>query len=78
MNVSNWIPQAKSNNISLESTNIIKPRLLTTLQLKYISTKEDNLKRMMLYSRIIEPSSLNVVNKDMTEALKKQICLFLV
>ena len=38
MDVLNWIPQVKSNNISIESTNRIKPRLLTTLKLRYIST----------------------------------------
>ena len=67
MTVSNWIPQVKSNNISIQSTNRIKPRLLTTLKLKYISTKESNLKRTMLYFRILEPKSLNVVNKCMNE-----------
>ena len=43
MDVLNWIPQLKSNNMSMESTNRTKPRLLTTWKLKYISTKEDNL-----------------------------------
>ena len=42
MNVLNSIPQVKSNNISIESTNRIKPRLLTELKLEYISTKEEN------------------------------------
>ena len=32
MNVLNWIPQLKSNNNSIESTNRSKPRLLTTLK----------------------------------------------
>ena len=36
MNVLNWIPQVKSNNISIESTNRIKPKLLTKLKLIYI------------------------------------------
>ena len=67
MNVLNWIPQVKSNNISIESTNIIKPRLLTTLELKYISTKEDNFKRMVLYFSILEPIQLNIVNQTMND-----------
>ena len=67
MNVLNWIPQVKSNYISLEITNIIKPRLLTTLKLKYISRKEDNFKRIVLYFRILEPNSLNIVNQNMND-----------
>ena len=35
----NWIPQVKSNNTSIESTNIMKTRLLTKTKLKHISTK---------------------------------------
>ena len=42
-----WIPQLESNNMSIESTSRIKPKLLTTLKLKCISTKQDNLKRMV-------------------------------
>ena len=63
MNVLNWIPQVKSNNMSIESTNRIKPRLLTALKLKYVS----NFKIMVLYSRILERSSLNIVSKDMND-----------
>ena len=37
MNVFKWIPQLKSNNISIESTKQIKPKLLTALKLKRIS-----------------------------------------
>ena len=37
------------------------------MKLKYISTKEDNFKRMVLYFRILEPNSLNIVNKDMND-----------
>ena len=65
MNVLNWTPQLKSNNISIASTNRIKPRLLTTLKLKYRSAKQANFKSMMLYFRILEPNSLNIVNKYM-------------
>ena len=46
MNVLIWIPQLKSNNMSIESTNRIKPKLLTALQLNYISTKQGNFKIM--------------------------------
>ena len=56
----NWIPQVKSNNTSIESTNRIKTRLLTKLKLKYVSTKEDNFKRTVLFLRILEPDSLNI------------------
>ena len=65
MQVLNWIPQVKSNNISIENANRMRPRLLTHLKLRYISTKEDNFKRMMLYFRILAPDSLNIVNQDM-------------
>ena len=65
MYVLNWIQQVKSNKISIESTNRIKPRLLTALKLKCMSTKEDSLKIMVLYFRILEPNSLNIVNRDM-------------
>ena len=34
MKVLKWIPQVKSNNISIESTYRIKTRVLTTLRLK--------------------------------------------
>ena len=37
-----WIPQLKSNNTSIESTNIMETILLTKLKLRFISTKEDN------------------------------------
>ena len=67
MNVLNWTPQVKSNNISIESTNRINPRVLTTLKLNYISTREDKLKRMVLYFRILEPNELNIVNQDMND-----------
>ena len=40
----NWIPQITSNSISIDNTNRIKARLLTTLKLKYISTKKIILK----------------------------------
>ena len=49
MDVLNWIPQVKSNNMSIESTNRIKPRLLTKLKLEDTSTKEDNLKKNLEY-----------------------------
>ena len=65
MDALNWIPQMKSNDTSIQNTNRNKPRLLTTLKLKYISTKEDNFKRLMLYFKISEPDSLNIVNHDM-------------
>ena len=67
MNVLNWIPQVKSNNISIESTSRLKPILLTALKLKSISTKEDNFKRTVLYLRILEPNPLNIVNQDMSD-----------
>ena len=67
MDVLNWIPQLKSYHISIESTNKNKPILLTTLKLKYISTKEDNLKKLLLYFRILEPNSLNIVNQDLND-----------
>ena len=63
----NWIPQIKSNNTSIENTNRIKTILLTKLKLKYISTKEDNVKRMVLHFRILEPHSLNIVNQYMND-----------
>ena len=63
MDVLNWIPQVKSNNISIQSANRMKPRLLTTLKSKYISTKEDNFKSMVSYFKILEANSLNLVNK---------------
>ena len=65
----NWMPQVKPNNISIESTNRIKPRLLTTSKSKYRSTKEDNCKRMLLYFRILEPNALNTVSQDMNEKI---------
>ena len=49
----------------MEITNRIKPNLLTALKSKYISTKEDSFKRMVLDFRILEPNSLNIVNQDM-------------
>ena len=67
MDVLNWIPQLKSNNISIESTNRIKPRLLTALKLEYISTNENNFKRMVLYFRKLEQNSLSIVNQDMND-----------
>ena len=63
----NWIPQVKSNDISIEKTNRVKPTLSTKLSLKYISIKKDNFKRMMLYFRVLNPDSLNIVNEDMQE-----------
>ena len=36
MNVLHWIPQVRSNDISIEGTNRIKPSLLTALQVEYI------------------------------------------
>ena len=44
MNALNWIPQFKSNNISIESTNRIKPKLLTTLNLNMYQQKKTILK----------------------------------
>ena len=67
MNILNWIPQVNSNNISIENTDRIKPRLLTILKLKYISTKEDNFKRIVLYCTILEHNLLNIVNPDMND-----------
>ena len=58
---------SQSNNMSFESTSKIKPRLLTTLKLKYVSTNEDNFKRVMMNFRTLEPNSLNIVNKDMND-----------
>ena len=63
----NWIPQVKSNTTSSESTNRMKTRLLTKLKLKYVSTKEDKFERMVLYFRILEPDSLNIVNQDLND-----------
>ena len=37
------------------------------MKLKYVSTNEDNFKRMVLCSKILEPISLNIVNQDMTD-----------
>ena len=67
MNVLNWIPQVKSTYMSLEIKSRIKPRLLTTLKLNYISTKENKFKRMVIYFRILEPVSLNIVNQYMND-----------
>ena len=53
MDAFNWITQVKSNNMSIESTNRIEPRLLAILKLRCRSTKEDNFKRMVLYFRIL-------------------------
>ena len=61
----NWIPQLKSNNISIESTHRMKTRLLTKLKPNYISTREANFKRMVFYFRILQPDSQNIVNQDM-------------
>ena len=81
MDVSNWTSQVKSNNISVESTNRMKPKLLTTLKLNiyiyiYISTKEDNLNRMVLYFRI-EPNSLNIVNQDVNDKGTNYIYIYI-
>ena len=67
VNVLNWIPQVRSNNMSFESASRIKPRLLRQQKLKCISTKEGNSKRMVLCYRILEPNSLNIVNQDMND-----------
>ena len=67
MNVLNWFPQVKSNKISIESANRIKPRLVTKLKLEYISTKKDSFTRMVSYFRILEPNSLNIVDQDMND-----------
>ena len=37
------------------------------MKLKYILTKEYIFKIMVLYFRIIEPNSLNIVNQDMND-----------
>ena len=63
----NWIPQVKSNDTSIEKTNRLKPTLSTKLSLKYISIKKDNFKRMMLYFRVLDPDSLNIVHEDMQQ-----------
>ena len=60
MNGFSWIPQVKSNTTWIESTNRMKTRLLAKLKLKYISTKEDDFKRMVLYLRRLGPDSLNI------------------
>ena len=40
INALNWIPQLKSNDMSIDSTNRIKPRLSTALKLeKYINKR---------------------------------------
>ena len=67
MDVLNWIPQLKSNNISIDSTNRIKPRLLTAVKFKCISTKENNSKRMVVHFRVLERNSLSIVNRDMND-----------
>ena len=43
-NALNWIPQLKSNDISINSANRIKPRLLTALRSTYMSTRKIILK----------------------------------
>ena len=63
----NWIPQVRTNNDSVDNTNRYKPRLATKLTLKYLLCKEDNSKRLMLYLKVLEPDSLNIVNQDMNE-----------
>ena len=63
----NWIPQVKTSNDSVDNTNRYKPRLPTHLTLKYLSSKEDNFKRLILYFKVLEPESLNIVNQDMNE-----------
>ena len=45
----------------------MKTRLSTKLKLRYISTKEDDFKRMVLYFRTLEPDSLNIVNQYMND-----------
>ena len=67
MDILNWIPQVNSNNISIESTDRIKPILLTILKLNCISTKEDDFKRIVLYFTILEPNLLNIVNPGMND-----------
>ena len=62
----NWIPQVK-NHDSVDNTNRYKPRLTTNLTLKYLSSKEDNFKRLILYFKVLEPKSLNIVNQDMNK-----------
>jgi hypothetical protein len=63
----NWIPQVKTNHDSVDNTNRYKPRLTTNLALKYLSSKEDNFKRLILYFKVLEPELLNIVNQDMNE-----------
>ena len=60
----NWIPQTSNNNESIQKTDKLKPKLTSTLKLKYISSKEDNFKRIMLYFRVVEPDNLNIVKQD--------------
>ena len=38
-----------------------------TLELKYISTKEDKFKSMVLYFKILEPASLSNVNQYLND-----------
>ena len=45
----------------------MKTRLSTKLKLRYISTKEDYFKRMVLQFRILEPDPLNIVNESMND-----------
>ena len=67
MEVLSWIPQVKSNNISIESTNRMKPRLLTTLKLDIYQQKKIILKEWWCISKILEPHSLSIVNNDMND-----------
>ena len=63
----NWVPQVKTNHDSVDNKNRYKPRLTTNLTLKYLSSKEDNFKRLILYFKVLDPQSLNIVNHDMNE-----------
>ena len=63
----NWIPQVRTNHDSVDNTNRYRPRLTTNLTLKYLASKEDNFKRLILYFKVLEPESLNIVNQDMNE-----------
>ena len=63
MSILTWIPQVQSY-ISIESTNRIKPRLLTALKSKCIYQQRKIIfKRMVWYFRILEPNASNIVNQ---------------
>ena len=73
----NWIPQVRTNHDSVDNANRYRPILTTNLTLKHLSSKEDNFKRLMLYFKVLDPQSLNIVNQDMNEKkMYQRICNF--